>query len=950
MAEAVSYEDGIGRQQLLTVRRRFLGLHRERLRIITRELTPNQRIFIDLLPLLFHINHPTLPGFAGSDTPIGIPDYAPTQAVLRLARKLSRSFEYKKRARRRFHIQALYLMGSIGSIAHTRGSDFDIWLCHDPELDRAARDLLRLKARKIEAWGKELNLEVHFFLMDVDAFRGGKLDTLSHESSGTTQPHLLLEEFYRTGVLLAGRYPVWWMVPPEEEANYTRYVSMLFHKRFIDPLDCLDFGSLEAIPVEEFLGAAHWQLFKGIESPYKTILKLFLTEAYARDYPDIRWLCHETKQAIYSGDFDLRKLDPYVLMYQRVEQYLLGRGEKERLELARRCLYFKSEQTLSRERLRPRDDWKREVLQALTKDWGWRQGELVNLDSRHSWKIDQVMDERNNLVRELSYSYRLLTDFAREYASTEAIDPEEISLLGRKLYTALEKRPGKIDSINPGITRSLYEARISLHYARTKGEQYAWFLYLGEVNEQAARVTSPLKTAACLSEILAWCHLNRLINLTTIVTLYPQENPVRQAELGAILGALSNIYQPHESVPVPMARLKQPPYALSCTLFLNTGIDPMAYLAKVGKQLTTERSDPLSFGSAHSSLVETVEQLITTSWGETLVTYHQGTRGLLECLCHYLRMALQGNAAQQPPRATAHCFNSVRGGSTARRVEKLFNDVLNCFSAAGSGLNSRYLQQIEDDFYLIHYQNEKFSYFPIAGEQEALDILAEPQHSFRPTTIDSLSLAATPLPCIMRLNRAGAIQVFYSTRKGQTELYILDEHGALFHQQMQEADEHYLLVQQQRFLKGMLLLRSLSLPGDQPAHRYLLDAPEFYHLQRNRDGEYLAEPRTPPRHRLPDSYMELRLISEGLDLNQAPHLLVCGDREFSSLEYGAELYSVVAQHLLDQRIGHKAYPIYLTSLELAGFGTEENATTIQLLKFKKRLEGRLNQALMKLSR
>ncbi len=56
-------------------------------------------------------------------------------------------------------------------------------------------------------------------------------------------------------------------------------------------------------------------------------------------------------------------------MYQRVEQYLLGRGEKERLELARRCLYFKSEQTLSREQLRPRDDWKREVLRALTKDW-----------------------------------------------------------------------------------------------------------------------------------------------------------------------------------------------------------------------------------------------------------------------------------------------------------------------------------------------------------------------------------------------------------------------------------------------------------------------------------------------------------------------------------------------------------------------------------------------------
>lgn len=950
MADAVSYQDGIGRRELLTVRRRFLGLHRERLRVIARELTPSQRVFVELLPLLFHINHPTLPGFAGSETPVGIPDYTPTQAVLRSARKLSRSFEYKKRARRRFHIQALYLMGSIGSIAHTRGSDFDIWLCHDPALDTAQRQQLRLKARKLEAWGKELNLEVHFFLMDVEAFRAGQLDALSHESSGTTQPHLLLEEFYRTGVLLAGRYPIWWMVPPEEEANYTRYVEMLFHKRFIDPLDCLDFGSLEAIPVEEFLGAAHWQLFKGIESPYKTILKLFLTEAYAREYPDIRWLCLETKRAIYSGDLDRHKLDPYVLMYRRVEQYLQGRGEPERLALARRCLYFKSEQTLSREPLRTRQDWKRELLTSLTQSWGWRQGELVNLDARQSWKIDQVMDERDNLVRELSYSYRLLTDFAREYASTEAIDPAELSLLGRKLYTALEKRPGKIDSINPGITRNLYEERISLHYSRTRGGQYAWFLYLGEVNEQAARVTSPLKSAACLTEALAWCHFNRLINLNTIVTLYPKENPVRQAELAAVLGVLHSSYPPREREPVPMAHLKQPPYARSCTLFINTGVDPMGYLAKIGKQLTTERSDPLSFGSAHSSLVESVEQLITTSWGETLVTYHQGTRGLLDCLCHYLRMALQGDAARQPPRATAHCFNSVRGGSTARRVEQLFNDALHCFSPAGSGLESRYVQQIGDDLYLIHHQNGKFSYFPVGGEQELLDILAEPQRSFRPTTIDSLSLATTPLPCILRHNRAGAIQLFYNIRQGQTELYILDEHGALFHQQMQEADEHYLLVQQQRFLKGMLLQRSLSLPGDRPAQRYLLDAPEFYHLQRNRDGEYRAEPRTPPRHRLPDSYMELRLVSDSLELNQAPHLLVCGEREFSSLEYGQELYSAVARHLLERRIGHQAYPIYLTSLELTGIGSEEDATTIQLLQFKKRLEGRLNQALVKVQR
>lgn len=948
MADAVSYKDGIGRQELRTIRRRFLGLHRERLRIIGQELTPSQQAFLDILPLLFHINHPTLPGFAGTDAPTGIPDYTPSQTALRIARKLSRSFEYKKIAHPRFAIQALYLMGSIGSIAHTSGSDFDIWLCHDPRLGSAARELLKLKAKKIEAWGSEFNLEVHFFIMDVDAFRSGKLDDLSHESSGTTQPHLLLEEFYRTGVLLAGRYPIWWMVPPEEEHNYTQYVQMLLEKRFIDPMDCLDFGSLESIPVEEFIGAAHWQLFKGIESPYKTILKLFLTEAYARDYPDIRWLCQEAKTAIYNGDLDLQKLDAYVLMYQRVEQYLLERHEKDRLELARRCLYFKAEQSLSLDQPRLRDNRKREILQEMTHQWGWRRGKLVNLDSRHSWKIDQVMDERNHLVRELSDSYRLLTDFAREYVSTNAIDPEEISLLGRKLYSALEKRPGKIDCINPGITRSLFEERISLYYTQTQGNQYAWSLYLGDVNEKVSRVTSPLKTTASLTEVLAWCHLNRLINLNTIITLYPKDNPVRQEELSAILSTLYSLY-PHQNIePVPMKRLKRPPYALSCTLFINTGIDPMGHLAKLGKQLTTDRCDPLSFGSAHSSLVETVEQLITTSWGESLVTQHKGTAGLLNALCHFLRMSLSEGSQKKPPLVSAHSFASVRGSSTAKRVENLFNDIASRFLSRPGGLDSRYLLQIDDDFYLIHHQNDKFSYFPLSSEEEVMDTLSEPQHTYRQTHIDNLTLAATPLPCIMQLNRAGVVQVFYSTRASKTELYILDEQGSLYHQQMHEADEHYLLVQQQRFLKGLQLLRSLH--SEQTSHRFLLDAPEFYQLQRDRDGQFSAEPRTPPRHRLPDSYMELRLVSEGLDLNQSPHLLVCGEKEFSSLEYGPAIYSAVAQHLLNQRIGQKAYPIYLTGMELSGIDSDEINTTIQMLKFKKRLEGRLNQALLKLNR
>ena len=104
-------------------------------------------------------------------------------------------------------------MGSIGTISHTTESDFDFWLCHESELTSAQIKKLEQKAQAIELAAEKLNLEVHFFLINADAFRSGELLDLSSESSGTAQHYLLLDEFYRTAVLLEGQFPAWWIVP-----------------------------------------------------------------------------------------------------------------------------------------------------------------------------------------------------------------------------------------------------------------------------------------------------------------------------------------------------------------------------------------------------------------------------------------------------------------------------------------------------------------------------------------------------------------------------------------------------------------------------------------------------------------------------------------------------------------------------------------------------------------
>jgi len=80
-------------------------------------------------------------------------------------------------------------------------------------------------------------------------------------------------------------------------------------------------------------------------------------------------------------------------------------------------------------------------------------------------------------------------------------------------------------------------------------------------------------------------------------------------------------------------------------------------------------------------------------------------------------------------------------------------------------------------------------------------------------------------------------------------------------------------------------------------------------------------------------------------LNQSPHILLCDNREFSSLEYGDGVFQAAAEHILAQRQNNKEYPIYITGIEFTRSAMEQKWSTVELLQFKKRLEWRLNYRL-----
>jgi len=928
---AIDDEQGLGRKQLNRIVDRFMALGGQRLNRIRATLTHEQRSFFDLLPLLWHVNNPMLPGFVSTDTPAGVIGFRPNREQLLLARRYARGFNEDKRHRLEFPILGLYLMGSMGSLGQTAGSDLDFWLCYGDEVSEAGRAALKRKAALLQERAAGIGLHAHFFLMHAASFRDGQVEQLSKESSGQTQHTLLLEEFYRTGIRLAGNPLLWWIVPPDQEDRYTEYTANLSEKRFIRPERWLDFGGLHMLPAEEFFGVAHWQLFKGIDAPYKSLLKLMLLEAYASEYPRVDWLCMETKRAVFGDDdVDTERVDPYVLILERITRYLSERNETDRLQLARRAFYFKTGQSLAHHGAHL--DWRHRQMLRQCKHWGWSDAELLLLDTRPEWKLERVVEERNALVSELSRSYRLLTEFAREQDAIANLDTRDLALLGRKLYAALDKRPGKIDQVNPGISRDLSERTLWLR--RMNDQPVRWQLFLHPPEELPQ---TPVKTSISLVEILAWLHLNGISERSTQIHHLPKPVGYGEPEQDKILKTLRKRLRRNRAGGSGLKAYAEAAHGQQSIWFVNVGENPLASHANAGYQLISARVDALSFGAAHDCLVANIEHIYTTTWGEVRVETHTGGgECLLNCLCRYLDLFAAHDHRPRP--VAAYSFSSTRGSAIANRVARLAQAVAEAFYRLGT--EARYILRIADHFFQIHRRGEHYAWAPIGEIEDLENHLAEPAGRFVPTRIDRISLLDSPLPALMTRNQPERVQVFYRERDNGIQLYVFDEQGAVFQQWAQHADEYHLLVQQQRFLDSVASRRMLAHTDGARE-----PGPQFARVGRLSNGDWQVKPIKVPRTRVTDHTEMVLFVSPGGRLSDGFRLQL-GNHEFDSLILGEDLYRQVAEHLRRlRRHTDEPYPVYLTGV----VGAEDDASgpcpLVELLRLKQQVEKRLALAM-----
>lgn len=455
-------------EALRAMGQRFAMHHRQRYLDALAKLDGRKREILAALPMFFHANHPALPGYV-QNAPCGIVGHTPTASDVSAIHRFARSFGASLATNRR-DIDAIFLMGSGGSLGHTADSDIDLWVC----CSKGKHDRLRSKLDGIEVWAAEQGLALQGFLVDPEFF---------HDSRDTVHGPLLLDEFYRSGIHLAGKHPLWWYVDGSSEANYALCAAHLTDHRFVTSSALLDFGAVGRPGVDALCRAGMLELGRALTTPHKSLLKLALVEAYL-NHPERPLLSSHYQHLMLTGVSDNSRLDTYFMLYEYLASTKPGRPSAFTLEDLR-WLFVRKIVARGRE-LSPTS----QVALDL-REWGYSPAGLQALRQPAKQSLATVLEEANAAAvaqyKGLQFGRRLAMLTPDLRADIDSIESTLDQYAIRSDATIRPMNPALLPPIKPNLE-----------------------VEMGRRNWRLQEQSTTLRTSESWAELIVWLHCNQI--------------------------------------------------------------------------------------------------------------------------------------------------------------------------------------------------------------------------------------------------------------------------------------------------------------------------------------------------------------------------------------------------------------------------------------------------------
>ncbi|MGE4296782.1 MAG: class I adenylate cyclase [Desulfovibrionaceae bacterium] len=444
-------------------------------------------------------------------------------------------------------VEAIYTIGSVGSIAMTDASDLDYWVCVHP--DDATPDVLAQlqdKLVRISQWADTVfDLETTFFVMNMEAVRRNDFGFSDKESSGSAQALLLKEEFYRTALKVCGGNLAWWLAPPgADDAEYARRLDLAANAPGGLGERTTNMGNMASIPPGEFFGASLWQLVKAFKSPFKSIMKFGLLEKYvAGKEGDTMLLCDRIKVNLMAGRPSLFGIDPYAVLFKEVRDYYATGGMQQAAQLMNLAFLFKlGDRASSLDRTDEHTLRKRKLLgEFFGSDNGATQEQIDRVLKRQGFAEMLKLGDQVNAF--MVTTYGRVQQSLKDRKIEVKINPTDLTKMGRKLFAAFSRRTHKVERIpfvNP-VKGGFQELQFMAEKA--PGKKAVWI-----VKGLPPRVPSrrenyvEVRRDTNLPYLLGWIMANKIFNPKALIDVDKTMAPVSAQDVTQLLPALYDFF------------------------------------------------------------------------------------------------------------------------------------------------------------------------------------------------------------------------------------------------------------------------------------------------------------------------------------------------------------------------------------------------------------------------
>lgn len=550
-------------QDVAKRRRAFLASNKRRLSWAKRRLGEKGAAFLEMLPLL--IEAPLVQDVAGP-RPAPAARIAGLHPDLPTTRLVADHFgqeipEALPQTATALAVEAVYTIGSLGSVAQGPDSDLDIWVClaqqaiAHPDYPAFQEKLETISQQAMARDG----LEIHFFCMTGKDVRDNVFGYSADEGQGSAQGCLLQEEFYRTTLLLAGKKPAWWCMAPGIDAPaYAETLDNLAHTEpdlFADTLDC---GCLQPIAANAYFGASLWIIVKSLTSPFKSIMKFGLLEKYATTSQQPGLLCETLKRSLFANRGGLWHCDPYALLFSEVTRHYQEHGQMEAVELLRQAFLHKTGFDPCAEYGSRDDDplldhyfpYAPPAPGSCAPPPGQRATDAADNSFARAMALCDA------ITRHFLRVYGRLKERGRELASGGGLTERDQAMLSRRIAASFARKSGKImrlPFVRPG--RGLFDA-LEFSFegmgARKKGFVLRG-LRRGEDRHQT-RLHEAVRQDLSLPRLCAWVAANELYRPGMHLSAANLPAPLVLPDIAGLLAAVYAMFPPRETFSPPLSR------------------------------------------------------------------------------------------------------------------------------------------------------------------------------------------------------------------------------------------------------------------------------------------------------------------------------------------------------------------------------------------------------------